>query len=537
MASAHVDSYVRDHLPDPADWPELIFELSELQYPDQMNAAERLIDQAIGEGHGRRIAIYSSAGNWSYAELYEAANRVANVLVNQTGLVPGNRVLLRCPNNPALAAQWLGVLKAGGVVVVTMPMLRAGELETIIKKAKISHAVVDQRLADEMNAAAGDCPQLKHLLTCGENGTLEAAMASEDASFETVATASDDPALLAFTSGTTGEPKACVHFHRDIMAMVDSFSRHIIKPQESEVFAGSPPLAFTFGLGGLLVFPLAARAATVLDETTGPKALLEAIAQFRITTLFTAPTAYRAMLAMLKDHDVSSLRKCVSAGDTIDKATSDAWLEATGVRPIDGIGATEMIHIFISAAGDDIRPGATGKPVPGYQAALLDDDGNVMHQGTGRLAVKGPTGCRYLDDARQKDYVHEGWNVTGDTYTIDEDGYFWFQARNDDMIVSGGYNIAGPEVEAALMAAPEVAECAVVGAPDAARGQIVKAHVVLAEGFEASEARAKALQDFVKATIAPYKYPRAVEFVQSLPKTQTGKIQRFRLRQAEEEGS
>ena len=536
MPSAHVDSYVRDHLPDEADWPELVFELPELRYPDQLNAAERLIDQAIAEGHGRRIAIYSSAANWSYAALCEAANRVANALVNQAGLVPGNRVLLRCPNNPALAAQWLGVLKAGGVVVVTMPMLRAGELETIIKKAKISHAVVDQRLADEIKAAGQACPELEHLLTCGDTGTLEAAMGDESAEFETVATASDDPALLAFTSGTTGEPKVCVHFHRDILAMADTFSRHILDPQQDEIFAGTPPFAFTFGLGGLLVFPLAARAATVLDETAGPPALLQSIERFGVTTLFTAPTAYRAMLGLLKDHDLSSLRKCVSAGETLDKATSDAWLEATGVRPIDGIGATEMIHIFISAAGDDIRPGATGKPVPGYQAVVLDDDGKVRHRGIGRLAVKGPTGCRYLDDRRQKDYVHNGWNVTGDTYAIDADGYFWFQARNDDMIVSGGYNIAGPEVEAALMAAPEVAECAVVAEPDAARGQIVKAYVVLAPGFKASDATAKALQDFVKAAIAPYKYPRAVAFIDELPKTPTGKIQRYRLRQTGERG-
>ena len=537
MGSAHVDSYVTDHLPDEADWPDLIFELPELQYPDQLNAAGRLIDDAIAEGHGRRTVIYCSAGNWSYEDLFKGANRVANVLVNSTGLVPGNRVLLRCPNNPALAAQWLGVLKAGGVVVTTMPMLRAGELQTIIKKARISHAVVDQRLGEAMDAAAGACPELEHLLTCGATGTLEAAMAGESAEFKTLSTASDDPALLAFTSGTTGEPKACVHFHRDIMAMADSFSRHILDPQQDEIFAGTPPFAFTFGLGGLLVFPLAARAATVLDEIAGPGPLLESIERFGITTLFTAPTAYRAMLGLLKDHDLSSLRKCVSAGETLDKTTSDAWYEATGVRPIDGIGATEIIHIFISAAGDDIRPGATGKPVPGYQAALLDDDGNLLHEGTGRLAVKGPTGCRYLDDARQKDYIHKGWNITGDTYAIDADGYFWFQARNDDMIISGGYNIAGPEVEAALMAAPQVAECAVVGAPDAARGQIVKAYVVLAEGFKPSEACAKALQDFVKASIAPYKYPRAVAFVDELPKTQTGKIQRFRLRQAEERGS
>lgn len=537
MASAHVDSYVRDHLPAAAEWPELVFDLPELCYPERLNAAERLIDDAIAEGCGGRTAIYSSAGNWSYQDLFEAANRVANVLVDQTGLVPGNRVLLRCANNPALAAQWLGVLKAGGVVVPTMPLLRAGELETIIKKAEISHAVVDRRLADEIETAGRACPQLEHLLTCGEAGTLEAAMGDASAEFGTVATASDDPALLAFTSGTTGEPKVCAHFHRDIMAMADTFSRHILEPGSDEIFAGSPPFAFTFGLGGLLVFPLHARAATVLDETAGLEALLESIERFRVTTLFTAPTGYRAMLGMLGEHDISSLKKCVSAGETLDKATSDAWHEATGLRPIDGIGTTEMIHIFISAAGDDIRPGATGKPVPGYQAVVLDEAGNTMDQGSGRLAVKGPTGCRYLDDPRQKDYVHDGWNVTGDTYAIDADGYFWFRARNDDMIVSGGYNIAGPEIEAALMAAPEVAECAVVGAPDAARGQIVKAFIVLAPGFKASDETAKALQDFVKASIAPYKYPRAVAFIDELPKTPTGKIQRFRLRRAEEHGS
>lgn len=535
MASAHQDQFVIEHLPDRADWPELVFALPELQYPDHLNAAAALLDDALAEGCADAAAIHSSAGKTTYGELAAAANRIANVLVNQTGLVPGNRVLLHSPNNPALAAQWLGVLKAGGVAVATMPMLRAGELEKIIEKARISHALVDQRLEEEMKKAAAACPEVAHVVGCGEAGALEAAMSEESADFETVATAADDPALLAFTSGTTGDPKACVHFHRDIMAMVDCFSKHILKPGPDEVFAGTPPLAFTFGLGGLLVFPLAARASSVLDETRGPEGLLEAVDRYRATTLFTAPTAYRAMLPMLGKFDVSSLLKCVSAGETMDRATSDAWHEATGIRPIDGIGATEMIHIFISAAGEDIRPGATGKPVPGYSAVVLDSEGTAHDEGTGRLAVKGPTGCRYLDDARQKDYVEGGWNVTGDTYRIDEDGYFWFVARSDDMIVSGGYNIAGPEVEAALLEAPQVAECAVVGSPDPERGEIVKAYVILKEGAEPSEKTARKLQDFVKSAIAPYKYPREIEFVEALPRTPTGKLQRFRLREKEEE--
>lgn len=538
MATAPPDSFVKDHLPAPEDWPELLFELEELRYPDHLNAATELLDKAVEEGCGGKTAILSSGGNWTYAELLEKANRLANVLVDVAGLRPGNRVLLHAPNNPLLAASWLAVLKAGGVAVATMPMLRAVELKKVIKKAKISHAVVDARLEPELADAAKSCPELRHVLSFegsgGAAGELAGLMETASPFFTNVATRGEDAALLAFTSGTTGEPKACVHFHRDIMAMVDTFSRHILCPGPDDIFAGSPPLAFTYGLGGLLILPLAARATTVLDETVGPKMLLEAVEKFRVTTLFTAPTAYRAMLGMIGGFNLKSLKTCVSAGETLPRVISDAWYEATSVRPIDGIGSTEMFHIFISASGADIRPGATGKPVPGYRATILDEAGKTLPVGqVGRLAVKGPTGCQYLDDARQKEYIYNGWNMTGDTYLIDEDGYFWFQARNDDMIVSGGYNIAGPEVEAALGACEKVSECAVIGVPDEARGKLVKAFVVLREGIRPGDDLVRELQDFVKATIAPYKYPRAIAFIDALPKTQTGKIQRFKLREKE----
>lgn len=518
--TSHKDTFVIDNLPPENKRPEIRFDLPEVRYPERLNAARELL-----KANTNRVAILSDEKNWTYGEVDKTSNQIAHVLVDDMGLVPGNPVLLRGPNSPMMAICWLAVLKAGGIAVATMPMLRAVELKKVIKKAKVSHALCDTGMCEELDF---------EILMTFHGGELEEKLKDKPENFESVDTAATDPALLAFTSGTTGKPKACVHFHRDIMAMADTFSRFILKPESDEVFAGTPPLSFTFGLGGLLVFPFAVGATTVLNETKGIEALAAEIEKFKVTTLFTSPTAYRALLGFADKYDFSSLKKCVSAGETLPKATSDAWTKATGVRPIDGIGATEIIHIFISASGDDIRPGATGKSVPGYEAVVLDENYQPLPKGnTGFLAVKGPTGCRYLDDDRQEDYVKGGWNVTGDIFHLDEEGYFWFKARSDDMIVSGGYNISGPEVEEGLLTHEAVFECAVVSSPDEKRGNIAKAFVVLQEGEGGSPEMIKTLQDHVKASIAPYKYPRAIEFVSELPKTETGKIQRFKLRQQE----
>lgn len=529
-ASAHQDSFTRDNLPPQDQWPEMLFDLPELHYPERLNACTELLDKAIPEGHGNKICIYNSQQSLSYIDLQKLVNRIANVLVDQFEFQAGNRLLIRGPNNPMFAAIYLACLKCGGVAVPTMPMLREKELTTIIKKAQISHVVSDERLKDELLHAAENSKYEHHILTYGLGGSLDQLIADASDEFTATDTANDDVAMLAFTSGTTGEPKACMHFHRDVISMAATFSKHIVQPTENDVMAGSPPLAFTFGLGGILIFPMYARCSTVLDESIGPDGLLDAVQKFKVTTLFTAPTAYRAILSKLSDWDISSVHTCVSAGETLPKATSDAWFDATGIRMIDGIGSTEMIHVFISATGSDIVPGATGKPVPGYQACVLDDDNQPLSKGTGRLAVKGPTGCRYLADDRQKDYVINGWNVTGDTYTIDENGIFWYQARSDDMIISSGYNIAGPEVENALMGHPAVAECAVIGWPDADRGTLVKACVVLNDGYDGNEELTQDIQTYVKGAIAPYKYPRLIDYLNALPKTQTGKLQRYKLR-------
>jgi len=528
--SAHIDPFARDRLPPRDQWPVFLLDRPEFRYPARLNAVTRLLDGAVAEGHADRIAIHGRDASWSYGELLDRVNRIAEVLAEDLGLVAGNRVLLRGPNSPMTAAAWLAVLKVGGIAVATMPLQRAGELAAIVDKAEISHALVDSRLMEPMAEVGQRCTSLRSI-TAFHNGALERAMADKSGRFEAADTSAEDIALIAFTSGTSGKPKGCIHFHRDVLVMADGFSRQILRPGPGDIHAGTPPLAFTFGLGGLLVFPLAARAATVLDEGTGPPGLLAAVERFGVTTIFTSPTGYRAMLPLLETHDISSLRKCVSAGEPLVAQTSHAWFEATGMRLIDGIGATEMIHIFISARPEEVRPGATGKPLAGYDARVVDEAMRPCPAGEiGLLAVRGPTGCRYLDDARQRDYVIDGWNVTGDAYLVDEDGYFWFQARADDLILSGGYNIAGPEVEGALLAHEAVAECAVVGIPDAARGQLVKAFVVLAADAEPSDALAAELQAFVKGRIAPYKYPRAIEVVDALPKTETGKIQRFRLR-------
>jgi 2-aminobenzoate-CoA ligase len=477
---------------------------------------------------------------WSYRELLERANRIAHVLVEDLGLVPGNRVLLRAPNNPMLAACWFGVLKAGGVVVCTMPLLRERELRYVADKAEIRLALTDARIADECELAFrtrkdGSVRDGARVVRFNSDapGSLNVLMQGKPATFDNCDTRADDIAIIAFTSGTTGEGKGTMHEHRDILAITDCFPRYIVRPSADDIFCGSPPFAFTYALGGLLLFPMRFRACSLLLEQATPANLIKAIAEHRPTVCFTAPTAYRAMCEMLREHDVSSLSTCVSAGEALPVGVFETWRVATGLKIIDGIGATEMLHIFISAAGDDIRPGSTGRVVPGYQAQVVDDQGHEVPDGTaGRLAVRGPTGCRYLDNIeRQREYVVDGWNLTGDSYTRDVDGYYWYQARTDDIIVSSGYNIAGPEVEGVLLEHDAVLECAVVAAPDVERGHIVKAVVVLRASREGTPELVKELQDFVKARIAPYKYPRAVEFAESLPRTATGKLQRYRLRE------
>ncbi|MEO6565459.1 MAG: AMP-binding protein [Casimicrobiaceae bacterium] len=535
VQSAHIDTFARDHLPPREQWPEFVYDLPELRYADRVNAATELLDGAIAKGWGERVAILAPGGlRWTYADLLAHANRIAHVLVDDLRVVPGNRILLRGPNSPWMAACWFAVLKAGGIAVGTMPLLRARELTDIVNKAQITHALCDARLLDELAAVCDACPTLRTvaLFATTGAGSIDALAAGKPSDFDSVRTAADDTALIAFTSGTTGTPKGTMHFHRDILACCDCWPRSTLRCEADDIFTGSPPLAFTFGLGGLLLFPLRAGAATLLIEKPSPEVLLPAIAEHRATILFTAPTSYRAMAPRAREHDLSSLRKCVSAGEALPAATRKLWKDATGIELIDGIGATEMLHIFISHDEAGARAGATGKPVPGYRACVMDNHGRPAPAGqVGRLAVKGPTGCRYLADDRQLQYVRDGWNYTGDAYLVDADGYFVYQARTDDMIVSAGYNIGGPEVEGALLLHPAVAECGVVGVPDAERGQIVKAFVTLKPGHTGDAAMVKALQDFVKATIAPYKYPRAIEFMASLPRTETGKLQRFRLRQ------
>jgi 2-aminobenzoate-CoA ligase len=533
--TAHVDTFARERLPPAAAMPELLFELPELQLPPRLNCAAWLLDRWVESGAGERVAVLGLGGlRWTYAELQAHANRIAQVLVQDMGLVPGNRVLLRGANSPWLAACWLAVVKAGGIAVGTMPLLRARELVPLVDKAQVTHALCDSRLADELQLARAHCPALAQvrLFGGGSADSLEVTAAGKPAHFAALDTGADDIALMAFTSGTTGVPKSTMHFHRDVVAACQCWPPHVLRARPDDIFIGSPPLAFTFGLGGLLAFPMSIGAATVLIERATPESLLPAIARFKATVCFTAPTSYRAMAAVVTQHDLSSLRKCVSAGEALPAATRLLWKQATGIEIIDGIGSTEMFHIFISADEAHSKPGATGLVVPGYRAAVLGEDGTELPRGqVGRLAVKGPTGCKYLDDPRQANYVQDGWNLTGDAYLQDSDGQYVYQARTDDMIISGGDNIAGPEVESALLLHPAVAECGVIGVADEARGMIVKAFVVLHAGHAAGSAMTSALQDFVKQTIAPYKYPREIEFRASLPRTETGKLQRFKLKE------
>ncbi len=531
--SGHEDTFARDNLPPIEQWPDLPVE--QFGYPERINIGAELTDAMVEKGFGDRTALVGNGRMRTYKELTDWTNRLARVLVEDYGLKPGNRVLIRSANNPAMVACWLAATKAGAVVVNTMPMLRAGELGQIVDKAEISLALCDTRLMDELITCAKTNDHLRTVIgfdgTANHDAELDRAALNKPVSFDPAPTGRDDVALLGFTSGTTGEPKATMHFHRDILAIADGYAREVLGVVPEDIFVGSPPLAFTFGLGGLAVFPLRFGASAVLLEAATPPNMIEIIETHRATICFTAPTAYRVMLAAMEDGaDLSSLRAAVSAGETLPEPVYHDWIAKTGKPMLDGIGATELLHIFISNRFDDHRPACTGKPVAGYEAKIIGPDGDELPHGeVGRLAVRGPTGCRYLNDARQKDYVLDGWNVTGDSFSMDAEGYLFFAARSDDMIVSAGYNIAGPEVEAALLAHGDVAECGVIGAPDDARGTIVQAHVVLKDGVEATPAQAKLLQDFVKARIAPYKYPRSVRFIKALPKTQTGKIQRFRL--------
>jgi 2-aminobenzoate-CoA ligase len=529
--SAHVDTFTRDHLPPAETWPSLEFTLPELQYPEKLNAAVALVDDAVTEHGPDRPALHTPDGTtWTYGELQLHANQAAQVLTEDFGVVPGNRVLLRGPNNPWIVAAWLGVLKAGAVVVTTMPMLRSAEVATLIQLTKPVVAISDHRFVDELAVAADDDVAVVAYGGSGTGDFIELC-AAKSGEFVGIETAADDVALLGPTSGTTGTPKITMHFHRDVLANADTFARHILRPTADDVFAGSPPIAFTFGLGGLVVFPLRFGASSLLIERAAPVELVEHAAAAGATILFTAPTAYRAILKAGRGELLSRLRIAVSAGEHLPRETWEAVFNATGIRLVDGIGSTELLHVFISASGDHIRPGTTGKAVPGFRATILDDDGAELGPNQpGRLAVIGPTGCRYLDDERQTKYVFNGWNVTGDTFIQDEDGYFIYQARSDDMIVSSGYNIGAPEVESAIDQHPDVVESAVVGRPDPDRGTVVCAFVVLREGVGADDAKRKEIQDFVKATIAPYKYPRDIRFVDELPRNPSGKLQHFKLR-------
>jgi 2-aminobenzoate-CoA ligase len=534
--TAHVDTFARDNLPPRSQWPQFSFDLPELKYPARLNCAAELLDKPVTRGHGHRVALRSPDGECTYTQLFTQANRLANVLVREMGLKPGNRVLLRGPNNPMMAAAWFAVMKAGGICVATMPLLRAKELTDIIKKAEITHALCDKRLEADLAGAMAACPSLTQVKYWYDDApdSLDNLSMRQPLTFGNLPTAADDVALIAFTSGTTGVPKGTMHFHRDVIAQCDCFPRSIMKMHKDDIVCGTPPVAFTFGLGGMLCFPMRFGASTVLIEKHTPETLLETVQRFKATTMFTSPIMYRQMAALAKGFDLKSLRTCVSAGEALPDPTRQLFKDATGIEIIDGIGSTEMMHIFISHSPERVRRGATGYAIPGYQATILDDGGNECKPGeVGKLAVKGPTGCRYLADDRQKNYVpwpDKGWNVTGDAYLKDEDGYFFYQARTDDMIISAGYNIAGPEVETALLAHPAVAECGVVGWPDEERGTIVKAFVVLKPDNQGSEEMKKTLQEHVKQSIAPYKYPRAIEFMDSLPRTETGKVQRFKLR-------
>jgi len=535
--SGHVDDFTRRNLPPLEQWPHLALDQPEFQYPEYLNAAVELTDRIVEKGFGDRIALIGNGRQRTYKELSDWSNRLAHALVENYGVKPGNRVLIRSGNNPALVAAWLAATKAGAVVVNTMPLLRVGELSKIIDKAEIALALTDSRIADELVACAKTSRFLKQVVnfdgTSNHDAELDRVALSKPVRFEAVRTGRDDVALLGFTSGTTGEPKATMHFHRDLLMIADGYAKEVLNITPDDVFVGSPPLAFTFGLGGLAIFPLRFGATATLLENAAPPEMIRIIETYKATICFTSPTAYRAMMAAMdQGADLSSLRLAVSAGETLPAPVFESWTKKTGKTILDGIGSTEMLHIFISNREGSAAAGSTGTPVSGYEAKIVDENMNELPAGAvGKLAVRGPTGCRYLADPRQSNYVRDSWNLTGDSFSRDEQGRFYFVARSDDMIISSGYNIAGPEVEAALLSHPSVAECGVVGAPDEARGMIVKAYVVLTASVTASDALTSELQDHVKQAIAPYKYPRAIEYVAQLPKTETGKLKRFALRE------
>jgi 2-aminobenzoate-CoA ligase len=532
--TAHIDTFSRENLPKQSRQPNFL--LDEYNYPDYLNASEELTDLMVEKGFGDHTALIGNGRRRTYKELTDWTNRLANALVDNYGVKPGNRVLIRSANNPAMVACWLAATKVGAVVVNTMPMLRSGELDKIINKAKISHALCDNRLLPELNKSFKTNKYLKYLIpfdgTANHSSELDEVALEKSVKFESIKTGRDDVALLGFTSGTTGEPKATMHFHRDLMIIADGYAKEVLQVNDKDIFVGSPPLAFTFGLGGLAIFPLRFGATATLLEDASPPNMIEIIQKYKATVCFTAPTAYNVMLlAMDEGMDLSSLRAAVSAGETLPASVYKNWLKKTGKPMLDGIGATELLHIFISNRFNDHRESCTGKPIKGYEAKIVDENMKELPLGeVGRLVVRGPTGCRYLSDNRQSDYVVDGWNITGDSFYMDNDGYFYFAARNDDMIISSGYNIAGPEVEAALMSHEAVFECAVIGFPDKERGSIVQAHIVLNDNYVGDESLQKILQDYVKGIIAPFKYPRSIIFLDTLPKTKTGKIQRFRLR-------
>jgi len=533
--TGHIDTFAQDRLPPRDRMPELLYD-AQLQYPDRINAATYFVDRHVRRGaRNDRCIVLHNGGVWTYADLFEKSNRIAHVLVDDFAIEPGNRVLLRAPNSPMLAACWFAVLKAGGIAVTTMPLYRAGELRFMMEKAQIKHALCDVRLRDELDAACREYGDVRIACFNGppsDSESLEARMRSKSADFANADTAAEDVAIIGFTSGTTGTPKATMHYHRDLLAICDTYCARVLQPRTGDLFCGSPPLGFTFGLGGLLLFPLYAGAATLLLEKAGPAELIDAVDRFGVTTVFTAPIAYRAMAGAIERYDISALRACVSAGETLPRTVWEQWHAKTGIKILDGIGSTEMLHIFVGSPEDETRAGATGRAVPGYVAEIHDDEGNPVPDGTiGRLAVKGPTGCKYLQDERQSIYVQRGWNYPGDAYRRDADGYFWYVARMDDMIVSAGYNISGPEVEQALIGHADVKEVAVVGKRDPEKEtNFVKAFVVLADGCTASPAKSEELIDFCKSQIAPFKAPREIEFVSELPRTATGKLQRYKLR-------
>lgn len=533
--SAHIDTFARDNLPIETLQPDFL--LDKFNYPHFLNIAEELTDVMVKKGFGDNIALIGNGRRRTYKELTDWTNRLANTLIDDYGVKPGNRILIRSANNPAMVACWLAATKVGAVVVNTMPMLRSLELEKIINKAEITHALCDSRLLSELESCIVTNKFLKHLIpfdgSANHASDLDEAALEKSVKFEAIKTGRDDVALLGFTSGTTGDPKATMHFHRDLLIIADGYAKEVLEVSEKDIFVGSPPLAFTFGLGGLAIFPLRFGATATLLEDASPPNMIEIIKKYKATVCFTAPTAYNVMLkAMDEGVDLSSLRAAVSAGETLPAPIYKDWLKKTGKPMLDGIGATELLHIFISNRFDDHKESCTGKPVMGYQAKIVDDDMKEVKQGqVGRLAVKGPTGCRYLSDERQSQYVIDGWNITGDSFYKDKEGYFHFTARNDDMIITSGYNVAGPEVEETLLSHPAVFECAVVACPDKDRGSIVQAHIVLNEQFIGNDFIIKELQDHVKNTIAPYKYPRSIIFKKFLPKTKTGKIQRFLLRE------